>query len=258
MTLPTVPQRFLLARSTAASRWDVGGVSVRYAPVACRKAYCGQDLWFCRGSAYVASIFRNDDRRCLPSCRSRGGEPPLQVLKEGRMNRVRPAAARTYRILIRLFAAAVIVEVFLAGLGIFGAMPGKNEPVSHQTFGDKFGVHAAIGGFLTGVSLLLVIAVLIAWTGLRSSGVRASGPDARRGAVGRRGRRRAGCRRLPRRQRRSGAGACGGAHPAGVGREPADPFRTAAAHCAGTGACCVDAGSDADTGRAGRVRRLRT
>jgi hypothetical protein len=38
------------------------------------------------------------------------------------MNTVRQAAAWTYRILITLFAAAVIVEVFLAGLGAFHAV----------------------------------------------------------------------------------------------------------------------------------------
>jgi len=86
------------------------------------------------------------------------------------MNPVRHAAAWTYRVLITLFAAAVIVEVFLAGLGIFRAMPGDDKPVSHETFEDKFDAHAAIGGFLIGGSILLLIVILIAWTGLRSIG----------------------------------------------------------------------------------------
>jgi hypothetical protein len=172
------------------------------------------------------------------------------------MNRVRHAAARTYRVLITPFAAAVIVGVFLAGLGVFGAMPGKNEPVSHDTFGDKFGMHAAIGGFLTGVSLLLVIVVLIARSGLRSIAATfgLAVLTLVEGVLG---------------------GAAGDASVAGAFHalnavlvpglavvltvrawrgEPADPFRTASAH--GTGACSVDVGPD--TGRAGRVRRLRT
>lgn len=43
------------------------------------------------------------------------------------MNPVRQGAAWVYRILITLFAAAIVVEVFLAGLGIFRAMPGEEE-----------------------------------------------------------------------------------------------------------------------------------
>ena len=32
---------------------------------------------------------------------------------------------------------------------------GEDKPVSHETLDDEFGVHAAIGGFLTGGSRLL-------------------------------------------------------------------------------------------------------
>ncbi len=85
------------------------------------------------------------------------------------MSTVRHAAAWTYCVLIALFAA-VIVEVFVAGVGVFGALPGEDKPVSHGAFDDKFAVHAAIGGFLAGCSLLLLIAILIAQTGLRSIG----------------------------------------------------------------------------------------
>ena len=86
------------------------------------------------------------------------------------MNRVRQGAVWIYRILITLFAAAVVVEVFLAGLGIFRAMPGEDESVSHETIEDKFDAHAALGDFLGGGSLLLLIVILIAWTGPRSIG----------------------------------------------------------------------------------------
>ncbi len=86
------------------------------------------------------------------------------------MNRVRQGTVWIYRILITLFAAAVVVEVFLAGLGIFRAMPGEDESVSHETIEDKFDAHAALGDFLGGGSLLLLIVILIAWTGPRSIG----------------------------------------------------------------------------------------
>ncbi len=42
----------------------------------------------------------------------------------------------------------------------------------------------------------------------------------------------------------------------GVARGPADPSRTASAHCASTDARCVDAGPGTGTERAGPVRRL--
>jgi hypothetical protein len=96
------------------------------------------------------------------------------------MNTVRQAAAWTYRILITLFAAAVIVEVFLAGLGAF---------------------HAVTAVLVLGLALFLTVR---AWA-----------------------------------------------------REPADPSRTASAHCASTGARCLHAGPDTGTLRAGPVRRLR-
>ena len=86
------------------------------------------------------------------------------------MNQVRQGAAWFYRILITLFAAAVVVEFFLAGLGIFRAMPGEREPVSHETFADKSDAHAGLGWFLIGGSLPLLIVILVAWTGPRSIG----------------------------------------------------------------------------------------
>jgi len=91
-------------------------------------------------------------------------------MKEGLMNPVRRGAAWVYRILVTLFAAAVVVEFFLAGLGAFGAMPSEEGTVSHATFADKFDVHAALGWSLVLGSLLLLVIVLVAWTGPRSIG----------------------------------------------------------------------------------------
>lgn len=84
------------------------------------------------------------------------------------MSAVRQGAAWVYRIVITLFVVAVIVEVFLAGLAIFSAMPGDDESVAHETFEDKFEAHAGLGWALGGASVLLLIAILIAWTGPRS------------------------------------------------------------------------------------------
>ena len=86
------------------------------------------------------------------------------------MSSVRRGAAWIYRILIALFAVAVVVEIFLAGLGIFRAMPGEDESVSHETIEHKFDTHAGLGDFLAGGSLLLLILILIAWPGRRSIG----------------------------------------------------------------------------------------
>lgn len=86
------------------------------------------------------------------------------------MSSIRQGAAWIYRILIALFAVAVVVEIFLAGLGIFRAMPGENESVSHETIEGKFDAHAALGDFLGGGAVLLLILILIAWTGRRSIG----------------------------------------------------------------------------------------
>jgi hypothetical protein len=86
------------------------------------------------------------------------------------MNSVRQGAAWIYRILITLFAVAVVVEFFLAGLGVFRAMPGDRAPVSHEAFSGKFDPHAALGWVLGGGSLLLLIVVLVAWAGPRLIG----------------------------------------------------------------------------------------
>lgn len=86
------------------------------------------------------------------------------------MNRMRQGAAWIYRMLVTLFVAAVVVEFFLAGLGIFRAMPGDDESVPHETFEDKFDAHAGLGWGLFLGSLVLLIVILVAWTGPRSIG----------------------------------------------------------------------------------------
>jgi hypothetical protein len=65
---------------------------------------------------------------------------------------------------------AVVLEFFLAGLGIFRAMPGEEESLSHETVEDNFNVHADLGWYLVIGTLLLLIVILAAWTGPRSIG----------------------------------------------------------------------------------------
>ena len=86
------------------------------------------------------------------------------------MSTGRQAAAWTYRVLITLFAAAVIVEVLAQGWASSVRCRARTSRSRTKRFDGKFGVHTAIGGFLTGCSLLLLIAILIAQTGLRSIG----------------------------------------------------------------------------------------
>jgi Family of unknown function (DUF6220) len=86
------------------------------------------------------------------------------------MQGVRRGAAAIYKYLIALFAVAVVVQIFLAGLGIFGALPEEGESVTSERFDDKFEPHSALGFFLLLGSLLLLILILIAWTGPRSIG----------------------------------------------------------------------------------------
>lgn len=86
------------------------------------------------------------------------------------MQAVRRGAAAIYKVLIAIFAAAVVVQFFLAGLGIFGAIPEEDGSTTADRWEDKIDPHAALGHFLQMGSLLLLLLILIAWTGPRSIG----------------------------------------------------------------------------------------
>ncbi|HWE90166.1 MAG TPA: DUF6220 domain-containing protein [Pseudonocardiaceae bacterium] len=68
---------------------------------------------------------------------------------------VRPAALAVLRYGAMLFAAAVVVQFYLAGSGIFAA----TGPVKDASSLDP---HRTLGNILAGVALLLVIAMIIA------------------------------------------------------------------------------------------------
>ena len=86
------------------------------------------------------------------------------------MQAVRRGAAAIYKVLIVVFAAAVVVQFFLAGLGIFGAIPEEDGSTTAERWEDKIEPHAGLGHILQMGSLLLLLLILIAWTGLRSIG----------------------------------------------------------------------------------------
>jgi Family of unknown function (DUF6220) len=86
------------------------------------------------------------------------------------VNPISRGAAWIYRVLIGLFAIGVVVQFFFAGAGVFGARPDEDETVTEARFEDKFDLHSGLGGFLLLASLLLLILILIAWTGPRAIG----------------------------------------------------------------------------------------
>jgi hypothetical protein len=86
------------------------------------------------------------------------------------MRAVRNAAAWIYRILISIFAVLVPLQFFLAGFGIFDAIPEEDGQTTASTWEDKIDAHAGLGHILQMASLLLLVLILIAWTGARSIG----------------------------------------------------------------------------------------
>jgi hypothetical protein len=86
------------------------------------------------------------------------------------MQAVRRGAAAIYKVLIVIFAAAAVVQFFLAGLGIFGAIPEEDGSTTAERWEDKIDPHVAVGHILQMGSLLLLLLILIAWTGPRSIG----------------------------------------------------------------------------------------
>jgi hypothetical protein len=78
---------------------------------------------------------------------------------------VRAGAFQTYRVVVAVFFAACVVQIFLAGRGVFGIRTSAThlkpgEFFDHQKSLDP---HRALGGILSLVAVLLLLLVLVAW-----------------------------------------------------------------------------------------------
>ena len=73
---------------------------------------------------------------------------------------MRNGAAKAYLGLIWAFFAGVIVQFFLAGIGVFYAK-NPTKPSDHLFDADSFNAHGAWGTLLQLLSILIVVAVLI-------------------------------------------------------------------------------------------------
>ena len=85
------------------------------------------------------------------------------------MSQIQNGAHALWRFLIAVFAAAAVVQVFLAGLGVFRA----DDKGQNKTFEHAFNVHNGLGFLLQAGALLLLILALIAWRDRRLIGVSA-------------------------------------------------------------------------------------
>jgi Family of unknown function (DUF6220) len=73
---------------------------------------------------------------------------------------MRNGAAKAYLGLIWIFFVGVIVQFFLAGIGVFYAK-NPSKPADHWFDSSSFDAHGAWGTLLQLISILLVIAVLL-------------------------------------------------------------------------------------------------
>jgi hypothetical protein len=81
------------------------------------------------------------------------------------MNSIQRGAFTLYRYLIVLFAGACVVQIFLAGRGVFGIRPAAagqsvGEFFDHQKSLDP---HRALGEILGIVAVLMFLAALVVW-----------------------------------------------------------------------------------------------
>jgi hypothetical protein len=83
---------------------------------------------------------------------------------------VRSVARTAYRYLASLFLVGVIIEFFLAGLGVFrtqAAATKAGTTLTTAAFNHSFGAHEAVGSALGAVSLALVGCAVAARIGRR-------------------------------------------------------------------------------------------
>jgi hypothetical protein len=85
------------------------------------------------------------------------------------VTQIRNGAHALWRFLIAVYALATVVQVFLAGFGIFRA----DDEGQNKKFSTAFNAHGALGFFLQVGALLLLILALIAWRDKRTVGLSA-------------------------------------------------------------------------------------
>ena len=71
------------------------------------------------------------------------------------------AARAVHRVLLSLFTLGVVVQFFLAGLGVFRVAGGASD----KRFDHVFAAHRALGNILFIVALLVLVAALVARLG---------------------------------------------------------------------------------------------
>jgi hypothetical protein len=75
------------------------------------------------------------------------------------VSQIRNGAHALWRFLIGVFAVATLVQVVLAGYGVFSA----DDEGKNKTFDKAFEAHGGLGFFMTVGALLILLLALIAW-----------------------------------------------------------------------------------------------
>jgi Family of unknown function (DUF6220) len=88
------------------------------------------------------------------------------------MNSIQRGAFTLYRYLIVLFAAACVVQIFLAGRGVFGIRSSGSGKSVNDFFDDQKSLdpHRALGEIIGLIAVVMLIAALVAWRDKRLIG----------------------------------------------------------------------------------------
>ena len=88
------------------------------------------------------------------------------------MSSLQRGAYQVYRVLIAVFFAACLVQIFLAGRGVFGirSRSGSDSPGSFFEHQKSLDGHRAVGGILGLVSIVMFLLALVVWRNKRLIG----------------------------------------------------------------------------------------
>jgi hypothetical protein len=89
------------------------------------------------------------------------------------MNTIQRGAFTLYRYLIVLFAGACVVQIFLAGRGVFGIRPASSSGQSVGSFFDhqkSLDPHRVLGEIIGLVAVVMLVAALVVWRDRRLIG----------------------------------------------------------------------------------------